>query len=178
MYPHLTETQKINYFHSLLRGESLQAFRNLDNTKKDSLEDIKTTFKRQFGDYLSMAKDWCEWYTLKVDPSTQKLLEFLDSQQKTAKEAFGAQAQQFIDKAMPNHVKKILNRAYLEDKLYNDIVLHLEREMRHNGLGAPDDVILVPLNHIEITPASTTKDEPKRRFCCYCYKYGHYKAHC
>ena len=54
---------------------------------------------------------------------------------------------------MPDHVKKILNGAYLEGKPYNDIVLHLEKEMRLNGLGAPDEVTLVPLNKIE--PAQT-----------------------
>ena len=68
--------------------------------------------------------------------------------QKIAKEAFGLEVQNFIDKAkyakMPDHVKKVPNRAYLEDKPYNDIVLHLEREMRFNGLGAPDETTLVP----------------------------------
>ena len=164
MYPHLTEIQKINYFHSLLRGDALQAFCNIEDSKKDSLDEIMTIFKRRFGDYLSMAKARCEWDALKFDPSTQNLHEFLDVLQKTAKEAFGSEAQQFIDKAiyakMPDHVQKILNRAYLEDKPYNDIVLHLEREMRLNGLGAPDEVTLVPLNKIE--PAQT-KTEPKPR---------------
>ena len=162
MYPHLTEIQKINYFHSLLRGDALQAFCNIEDSKKDSLDEIITIFKRRFGDYLSMAKARCEWDALKFDPSTQKLHELLDVLQRTAKEAFGTEAQQFIDKAIyakiPDHVKKILNRAYLEDKPYNDIVLHLEREMRLNGLGAPDEVTLVPLNKIE--PAQT-KTEPK-----------------
>ena len=115
-----------------------------------------TIFKRRFGDYLSMAKARCEWDALRFDPSTQKLHEFLDTLQ-NAKDAFGSEAQQFIDKAifakMPDHVKKILNRAYLEDKPYNDIMLHLEREMRLNGLGAPDEDNLVPLNEIE--PAQT-----------------------
>ena len=115
-----------------------------------------TIFKRRFGDYLSMAKARCEWDALKFHPSNQKPHEFLP---KTAKEAFGSEAQQFIDKAiyakMPNHVKKILNRAYLEDKPYNDIVLHLEREMRLNGLGAPDEVTLVPLNKVEPAPPKT-----------------------
>ena len=36
MYPHLTEIQKINYFHSLLRGNALQAYCNLDDAKKDN----------------------------------------------------------------------------------------------------------------------------------------------
>ena len=189
MYPHLTEIQKINYFHSLLRGDALQAFCNIEDSKKDSLDEIMTIFKRRFGDYLSMAKARCEWDALRFDPSTQKLHEFLDILQKTAKEAFGAEAQQFIDKAiyakMPDHVKKILNRAYLEDKPYNDIVLHLEREMRLNGLGAPDEVTLVPLNKVEPTPPTTetkpnetTTQNTKKGYCFYCNKFGHFKAEC
>ena len=189
MYPHLTEIQKNNYFHSLLRGDALQAFRNIEDSKKDSLNEIMAVFKRRFGDYLSMAKARCEWDALKFDPSTQKLHEFLDVLQKTAKEAFGSQAQQFIDKAiyakMPDHVQKILNRAYLEDKPYNDIVLHLEREMRLNGLGTPDDVTLVPLNKVEQAPTKTepkqaenTTQNTKKGYCFYCNKFGHFKAEC
>ena len=34
MYPHLTEIQKINYFHSLLRENALQAYCNLEDAKK------------------------------------------------------------------------------------------------------------------------------------------------
>ena len=115
MYPHLTEIQKINYFHSLLRGNALQAYCNLDDTKKENLEEVITAFKRRFGDFQSSAKARCEWDALHFDPTKQKLHEFLDALQKTAKEAFGSEAQKFIDKAiyakMPDHVKKILNRA-------------------------------------------------------------------
>ena len=60
MYPHLTEIQKINYFHSLLRGDALQAFCKIEDTKKDSLDEIMTIFKRRFGDYLSTAKTRCD----------------------------------------------------------------------------------------------------------------------
>ena len=144
MYPHLTEIQKIKIFHSLLSGDALQAFCYIEDSKKDSLEDITTTCK-------------------------------------------------FIDKAiyakMPGHVKKILNRAYLKDKPYNDIVLHLEREMRLNGLGAPDDVTLVPLNKIEPTQTQTeakptqnftqhTTQNTKKGYCFYCNKFGQFKAEC
>ena len=89
MYPHLTEIQKINYFHSLLRGHALQAHCNLDDTKKDSLEEVITAFKRRFGDFQSAAKARCEWDAVHFDPTKQKLHEFLDILQKTAKEAFG-----------------------------------------------------------------------------------------
>ena len=142
--------------------DALQAFCNIEDAKKDSLEEIMTIFKRRFGNYLSMAKARCEWDALRFDPSTQKLHEFSDALQKTATEALGSEAQQFIDKAiyakMPDHVKMILNRAYLEDKPYIDIVLHLEREMRLNGLGAPDEINLVLLNKLE--PAQS---KPERK---------------
>ena len=69
LYPHLTEIQKINYFHPLLRGDALQAFCNIDDSKKDSLDEIMTIFTRRFGDYLSMAKARFEWNALKFDPS-------------------------------------------------------------------------------------------------------------
>ena len=172
MYPHLTEIQKINYFHSLLRGNALQAYCTLDDTKKDNLEEVITAFKRRFGDFQSSAKARCEWDALHFDPTKQKLHEFLDTLQKTAKEAFGSEAQRFIDKAiyakMPDHVKKILNRAYLEDKPYNDIVSHLEREMRLNGLGAPDETTLVPLNTVGAVVTDDNKDQQQRGHCFHC----------
>ena len=79
---------------------------------------------------------------------------------------------------MPDHVKKILNRAYLEDKPYNDIVLHLERKMRLNGLGAPDETTLVPLNTVDAAVADDKKEQQQRGYCFHCGKYGHYKAQC
>ena len=100
--------------------------------------------------------------------------------QKTAKEAFGSEAQKFIDKAiyakMPDHYKKIINRAYLEDKPYNVIVLHLEREMRLNGQGAPDDTTLVPRNTVDAVVTDEKKEQQQRGYCFHCGKYGHYKA--
>ena len=79
---------------------------------------------------------------------------------------------------MPDHVKKILNRTYLGDKPVNDIVLHLEREMRLNGLGAPDETTLVPLNSVDVAPTEPKKELNQRGNCFHCGKYGHYKAQC
>ena len=86
---------------------------------------------------------------------------------------------------MPDHVKKILNSAYLEDKPFNDIVLHLEKEMGLNGLGAPDEVTLVPLSKIEpaqpkteAKPVENNTQNTKKVYCFYCNKFGHFKAEC
>ena len=74
----------MNYFHSLLRGDALQAFCNIEDSKNESLDEVMTFFKRRLGDYLSMAKASCEWDVLEFDPSSQKLHEFLDILQNTA----------------------------------------------------------------------------------------------
>ena len=57
--------------------------------------------------------------------------------------------------------------------------------MRLIGLGAPDDVILMPLNEIEATQPQTdtkltenTTQNTKKRFCFYCNKLGRFKAEC
>ena len=42
--------------------------------------------------------------------------------------------------------KQIVHRAYLENKPYNDIVLHLERL---NGLGASNKTTIIPLNTVD-----------------------------
>ena len=126
-----TEIQKINDFHSLLRGNALQAYCNLDDTRNDNLEEIITAFNCRSGDFQSFAQARCDWDALHFDPTKQTLHEFLDVLQETAGELFGSEAQSFIDKAiyakMPDHVKKILKRAYLEDKPYSDIVRSASR---------------------------------------------------
>ena len=57
--------------------------------------------------------------------------------------------------------------------------------MRPNGLGAPDEVTLVPLNKVEPAPQKTepkqvdnTTQNTKMGYCFYCNKFGHYKAEC
>ena len=181
-YPHLTEIQKINYFHPLLRGNALQAYCNLEDAKKDNLEEVITAFKRRFGDFQSSAKARCEWDSLQFDPTKQKLHDFLDVLQKTGKEAFGPEAQRFIDKSiyakLPDHVKNVFNRAYLEHKPYNDIDLHLEREMRLNGVGAPEETSLILLNSVDVAPPETQKKPNQQGNYFHCGKYGQYKAQC
>ena len=42
MYPHCTKIRKINYFHSFLRANALQAYCNIEDSNNDYLEEILT----------------------------------------------------------------------------------------------------------------------------------------
>ena len=60
-----------------------------------------------------------------------------------AKDAFGVDAQaiieQFVYAKMPQHMKKSINQAHLENGTYEQIVTHLERELELNSLEYPDE---------------------------------------
>ena len=83
--------------------------------------------------------------------ANQKLIDFLDELQKLAKNAFGVDAQaiieQFIYAQMPLHLKKSINQAHLENGTYEQIVSHLEKELKLNGLEAPDEMQIYTVTH-------------------------------
>ena len=134
----LTEEDKICYFHSLMRGDALQTFKNITSPNRQSLGEVLTVFRRKYVKPQSMATT----KRLVFNPANQKLIDFLDELQKLAKNAFGVAAQaiieQFIYAKMPTHLKKSINQAHLENGTYEQIVSHLERDLELNGLEAPD----------------------------------------
>ena len=56
--------------------------------------------------------------------------------------------------------------------------MHLERELRLNGLGAPHETTVVPLNTVDAVVTEDKKEQQQRGYCFHCGKYGHYKAQC
>ena len=44
----LTEEDKINYFHSLMRGDALQTFKNVSSPNRENLAEILTVFRRKY----------------------------------------------------------------------------------------------------------------------------------
>ena len=48
MQPEMTEQMKINHFHSLLRKNALQTFRNINSTNRQTLEDVLVFFRRKY----------------------------------------------------------------------------------------------------------------------------------
>ena len=138
----LTEEDKINYFHSLMRGDALQTFKNITSPNREFLGEILTVFRRKYVKPQSMATAKRKFQRLVFNPANQKLIDFLDELQKLAKDAFGVAVQaifeQLIYAKMPPHLKKSINRAHLEIGTYEQIESHLERELELNGLEAPD----------------------------------------
>ena len=139
----LTEEDKINYFHSLMRGDALQTFKNISSPNRENLTEILNVFRRKYVKPLSMATAKHKFQQLVFNPANQKLIDFLDELQKLAKDAFGVDAQaiieQFIYAKMPPHLKKSINQAHLENGTCEQIVTLLERELELNSLEYPDE---------------------------------------
>ena len=147
----LTEEIKINYFHSLMRGDALQTFKNISSPNRENLTEILTVFRRKYVKSQSMATAKHKFQQLVFNPANQKLIDFLDELQKLAQDAFGVAAQaiidQFIYAKMPPQLKKSINQAHLENGTYEQIVTHLGRELELNSLEYPDETQMNTVTH-------------------------------
>ena len=68
----LTEEDKINYFHSLLRGDALQTFKNIDSPNRENLTEILTVFRRKYVKPQSMATEKHKFQQLVFNPATSE----------------------------------------------------------------------------------------------------------
>ena len=118
----LTEDDRINYFYSLMRGDALQTFKNINGPTRENLAEILAVFRRKYVKPQSMATAKHKFQKLVVNPASQKLVDFLDELQKLAKDAFGIPAhaiiEQFIYAKKPPQLKKSINQAHLVGKWY------------------------------------------------------------
>ena len=138
MQPDMTETMKINHFHSLLRKNAFQTFRSINTANRQTLEDILAVFRRKYVKPESQATAKHKWHGLVFDPNTMKLSDFLKELNQGAEKAFGENAQAMIDSLLyaklPPKLRRSVNMARLENATYDEIVTHLEREFELNGL--------------------------------------------
>ena len=174
----LTEDDRINYFHSLMRGDALQTFKNIIGPTRENLEEILAVVRRKYVKPQSMATAKHKFQKLVFNPANQKLVDFLDELQKLAKDAFRIAAhaiiEQFIYAKMPPHLKKSINQAHLENGTYEQIVTHLERELELNGLEASDELQINTVSQ-QFTNANADRSKPT---CHPCGKPGHYRNQC
>ena len=174
----LTEEERINYFRSFMRGDSLQTFKNINGPTRENLGEILAVFRRKYVKPQSMATAKQKLQNFVFNPANQKLVDFLDKLQRLARDAFGIAAhaiiEQFIYAKMPPHLEKSINEAHLENGTYEQIVTHLERELKLNGFEAPDELQINTVSHNTVN-ANADRTKPT---CHYCKKPGHYKNQC
>ena len=186
MQPEMTETMKINHFHSLLRKNALQTFRNINSANRQTLEDVLAVFRRKYVKPESQATAKHKWHKLVFDPNTMKLPDFLEELNQGAEKAFGENAQAMIDSLLyaklPPKLKRSVNMARLENASYEEIVTHLERELELNGLEGGDDITVPTMS---TAPTATrpgtgllSSGIDPNVTCNYCKKPGHVKDEC
>ena len=174
----LTEDDRINYFHRLMRVDALKLFKNINGPTRENLGEILAVFRREYVKPQSMAIAKHKFQKLVFNSANQKLVDFLDALQKLAKDAFGIAAhaiiEQFIYAKMPPHLKKSINQAHLESGTYEQIVTHLERELELNDFEAPDEL---QINTVCQKLTNANADRPKPT-CHHCEKPGRYRDQC
>ena len=174
----LTEEDRMNYFHSLMRGDALQTFKNINGSTLENLGEILAVFRRKYIKPQSMATAKHKFQKLVFNPANHKLVDFLDELRELPKDAFGIAAhaiiEQFIYAKMQPHRKKSIDQAHLENGTYERIVTHLEKELELNGFEAPDELKIITVSH---NTANTNGDRPKPT-CHHCKEPGHYKNQC
>ena len=183
MQPAMTEQMKINHFHSLLRKNALQTFRNISSSNRQTLEDVLVIFRRKYVKPESQATAKHKWHRLVFDPNTMKLPDFLEELNQGAEKAFGDHAQKMVDSLLyaklPPKLKRSVNMARLENGSYDEIVAHLERELELNALEESDDLPMATMTSSTTkskTPLST--GQMSDITCNYCKEKGHMVRDC
>ena len=74
----LTEENKINYFHSLMRDDALQTFRNISSQRRENLGAIMPVFHRKCMKPQSIVMAKHKHQQLIFNPTNQKLIDALD----------------------------------------------------------------------------------------------------
>ena len=74
----LTQEDKINYFHSLIRGDALQAFKNITSPNRVNLGEVVIVFRRKYVKPQSMATAKHKFQRMVFNPANKKLIDFLD----------------------------------------------------------------------------------------------------
>ena len=134
-----------------MRGDALQTFNNISRGNRESLAGILTVFRRKYVKSQSMATAKQKFQHQVFNRAIEKLIEFLDENQKLAKNAskvaFQAIIEQFIYAKMPPHLKKSINQAHLENGTYEQIVTHLGMDLELNSLETLDETQINTVTH-------------------------------
>ena len=171
----LTEDDRINYFHSLMRGDALQTFKSINGPTRENLGEILAVFRRKYVKPQSMATAKHKIQKLVFNPANQNLVDFLDELQKLAKNAFGIAAHAIIEQfkyaKRPPHLKKSINQATWQKADTKKNCYTVKKELELFALESPDELQTNTVSH---NNANANVDRPKAT-CHHCKKLGHYR---
>ena len=164
----LTEDDRINYINSLMRGDALQTFKNINGKTRENVCEILAVFRRKYVKPQSIATAKNKFQKILFNPASQKLVSFLDEMQELAKVAFGTAAiiGQFMFAKMPPHLKKSINQAHLDNGTNEQIVTHLRKEFELNGLESSNELQINVVSH----HSTNTNADRLKRTCHHCEK--------
>ena len=163
----------------------MQTFWNSNSTNRQTLEDLLVIFRRKYVKPESHATSKHKWHTLIFDPNTMKLPDFLEELNQGTEKTFGENAKSMIDSflyaKLPPKLKQPVNMALLENGAYDDIVVHLERELELIALEESYD-LPIATRASESTSSrnllSNSIDSNKDAQCSYCKAAGHFNKNC
>ena len=81
----LTEEDRINYFHSLIKGDVLKTFKSINGPTREILGENPALFRSENVKPQSMATAKQNFQKLVFNPANQKLVDFLDEFQRLAR---------------------------------------------------------------------------------------------
>ena len=93
----ISEAMQSNHFHSHLQKDALQTFRNINDSKEQTLENVLIIIRQKYVRPHSPATAKHKWHNLTFDPNTELISDFLEELNDCAERAFGPFAQQMIE---------------------------------------------------------------------------------
>ena len=160
----ITEENKLHFFQSLLRDEAIEYWQSIQITPMTTLKDVLELFRKEFAkeDLKEVAR--YKWDQARYDPTTETFGDFLKSLKKTAKQAFGIEADKvikmFLFGKLPVEIQQELTMANKEENSPEEIKTYLMRKYQFQQYTAPQTPIQ-PFNAVTSSNTTTTSATTK-----------------
>ena len=175
----ITEENKLHFFQSLLRDEAIEYWQSIQITPVTTLRDVLDMFRKEFAkeDLKEVAR--YKWDQARYEPTTETFSDFLKSLKKTARQAFGNEADKvikmFLFAKILVKIQQELIMANKEESSPEEIKTYLMRKYQYQQYTTPQTTTQ-PFNAVTSTntntttnPATTTTHSDRKRFEGQCF---------